>query len=211
MARVFEGDLGDPQINGAPPTANLPQHRRILAIGNRFGIHHRHQPVFDGKRAEEVASRVVVPDEVLLEVLFHADVVLLEVLQDLQEAEGFISEDAMNAVSGELGVPLIEVYRAASFYKAFSLTPRGKHVVTICMGTACHVRGAPRILDEFSRQLDVQPGETSEDRSFTLETVNCVGACALGPIAIADGEYHGQLKSSAIEKIIESLKTDEKD
>lgn len=136
---------------------------------------------------------------------------LIHALHVVQAEFGYIPPEAISAISKHLKVSESEIYGVLTFYKAFSLTPRGKHVVTICMGTACHVRGAPRILEEFSRQLDVQPGETSEDRSFTLETVNCVGACALGPIAIADGEYHGQLKSSAIERIIKALKTDEKE
>ncbi len=79
------------------------------------------------------------------------------------------------------------------------------------MGTACHVRGAPRILDEFERRLDIEAGQTSADNQFTFETVNCVGACALGPIAIVDGEYHGQLKTNQIEKILSSLETEEKE
>ena len=118
---------------------------------------------------------------------------LIEVLQDVQEMEGHIPEDAMRTVSATLGVPLIEVYRVANFYKAFTLSPRGKHLITVCAGTACHVRGAPRLLDELRGQLDVEPGQTTEDGLFTLESVNCLGACALGPIAVIDGEYHGAI------------------
>lgn len=136
---------------------------------------------------------------------------LIHALHVVQAEFGYIPPEAISAISKHLKVSESEIYGVLTFYKGFSLTPRGKHVITICMGTACHVRGAPRILEEFSRQLDVQPGETAEDRSFTLETVNCVGACALGPIAIADGEYHGQLKSSEIERIIKALKTDGKE
>lgn len=136
---------------------------------------------------------------------------LIHVLHVIQAEFGYISPEAVSAISKHLRISESEIYGVLTFYKAFSLTPRGKHIVTVCMGTACHVRGAPRVLDEFSRQLNVQPGQTSEDKLFTLETVNCVGACALGPIAIADGEYHGQLKTSEIERIIKSLKMDEKE
>jgi NADH-quinone oxidoreductase subunit E len=94
----------------------------------------------------------------------------------------------------------------ATFYKAFSLTPRGKHIVSVCLGTACHVRGAPRVLDALERNLQVKPGTTGEDGKFTLETVNCVGACALGPIVVVDGEYNGQMTLSKAEKIVTTLK-----
>jgi NADH:ubiquinone oxidoreductase subunit E len=103
---------------------------------------------------------------------------LIEVLQDVQEAHGYLSETAMNTVSAGLGVPLIDVYRVASFYKAFCLAPRGRHVITVCMGTACHVRGAPRMLDEVLGQLGVRADETTDDGVFTVERVNCLGACA---------------------------------
>ncbi|OHB73366.1 MAG: hypothetical protein A2V70_05105 [Planctomycetes bacterium RBG_13_63_9] len=134
---------------------------------------------------------------------------LIEVLQDLQEAEGFVSEDAMRMVSEQLDVPLIEVYRVASFYKAFTLAPRGRHVITVCMGTACHVRGAPRMLDEVLGQLDVRPGETTEDGNFTVERVNCLGACALGPVVVLDGVYHDHMTPGKLRKLIQSVRATE--
>ena len=98
-------------------------------------------------------------------------------------------------------MPLIEVFSLANFYKAFSLEPRGRHLLTVCAGTACHVRGAPSMLDEVTAQLEVEPGETTDDRAFTLETVNCLGACALGPVVVIDGvttiTCSGQTQSSA--------------
>jgi len=136
---------------------------------------------------------------------------LIHALHKVQSELGYIPPEAISAISRHLKISESEIYGVLTFYKAFSLKPRGKHVVTICMGTACHVRGAPRILDEFGRRLDIEAGQTSEDNQFTLETVNCVGACALGPIAIADGEYHGQLKTNQIEKILKSLDTEEKE
>jgi NADH-quinone oxidoreductase subunit E len=134
---------------------------------------------------------------------------LIHILHQVQSGYGYIPVEAIGRIARHLNISESDIYGVLTFYKAFSLKPRGKHLITICMGTACHVRGAPRILDEFGRQLDMEPGETSEDNQFTLETVNCVGACALGPIAIADGEYHGQLKTNKIEKIIQTVRNSE--
>ena len=136
---------------------------------------------------------------------------LIEVLQDVQQAEGYISEDVMCAVSERLRVPLIEVYRVASFYKAFSLQPRGRHVITVCTGTACHVRGAPRMLDEVVGQLGICAGETTEDQLFTIESVNCLGACALGPIAVLDGVYHHHMTPGKLRKLIQSVRDAEQE
>ena len=131
---------------------------------------------------------------------------LIEVLQDVQEAHGYLSETAMNTVSAGLGVPLIDVYRVASFYKAFCLAPRGRHVITVCMGTACHVRGAPRMLDEVLGQLNVTPGETTDDGAFTVERVNCLGTCALGPVVVLDGQYHAHMTPGKLRKLIETAR-----
>ncbi|NOR15820.1 MAG: NADH-quinone oxidoreductase subunit NuoE [Candidatus Aminicenantes bacterium] len=136
---------------------------------------------------------------------------LIHILHKVQSELGYIPPEAISAISRHLKISESEIYGVLTFYKAFSLKPKGKHVVTICMGTACHVRGAPRILDEFERRLDIEAGQTSVDNQFTLETVNCVGACALGPIAIVDGEYHGQLKTNQIEKILSPLASEEKE
>jgi NADH:ubiquinone oxidoreductase subunit E len=133
---------------------------------------------------------------------------LIEVLQDVQETYGYISQDAMKAVSKHLGVPLIEVYRVATFYKAFSLKPRGKHIATICMGTACHVRGAKLLLDQVQGQLKVAPGDTTEDGLFTLERVNCLGACALGPLVVMDGKYHDYMAPNKLRSLIDQVHKD---
>lgn len=130
---------------------------------------------------------------------------LIHVLHDVQKKFGYIPAQAISQISKQLKISESEIFGVLTFYKAFSLKPRGEHLITICMGTACHVRGAPMILDEFERKLGIKAGETSGDNKFTLETVNCVGACALGPIAIADGEYHGQLKTKEVDKIIGKL------
>ncbi len=132
---------------------------------------------------------------------------LIEVLQDVQENDGYISKEAMEAVSQGLGVPLMEVYRVASFYKAFRLKPSGKNVLTMCMGTACHVRGARLLLDQASNQLGVKPGETTSDGLFSIEHVNCLGACALGPIVTENGSCHHHMTPAKIRKLIKSLST----
>ena len=136
---------------------------------------------------------------------------LIEVLQDVQEHYGYISEDAMAAVSNELGVPLMEVYRVASFYKAFSLKPRGKNVLTLCMGTACHVRGAKLLLNQAVGQLGVDPGDMTTDGLFTVEHVNCVGACAIGPVVTENGNCHHHMNPGKLRRLIESLRKTEEE
>ncbi|MBD3413997.1 MAG: NAD(P)H-dependent oxidoreductase subunit E [Candidatus Aminicenantes bacterium] len=131
---------------------------------------------------------------------------LIHILHKVQSEQGFISPSAIFEISKYLRISEGEVYGVLTFYNAFTLEPKGKHTLTICMGTACHVRGAPAVLDEFSRQLDITAGQTTEDKYFTLETVNCVGACALGPIAITDGHYHGHVTTKEVKKIIDEVK-----
>jgi NADH:ubiquinone oxidoreductase subunit E len=130
---------------------------------------------------------------------------LIEVLQDIQENYGYISKEAMQAVSQGLGVPLMEVYRVASFYKAFRLRPSGKNVLTMCMGTACHVRGARLLLDQATGQLGVKSGEVTSDGLFSIEHVNCLGACALGPIVTENGSYHHHMTPGKLRKLIKTL------
>lgn len=127
---------------------------------------------------------------------------LIEVLQDMQAAFNYLPEEGLRLVAERLGVPDIEVYRVASFYKAFSLTPRGRHQLTVCMGTACHVRGAPRLLDVVEGELKIKAGQTTEDRAFTLERVNCLGCCALGPVVVLDGVYHDHMTPNKLRKLI---------
>ena len=130
---------------------------------------------------------------------------LIEVLQDIQKEYGYLSKETMQTVSQELGVPLIEVYRVASFYKAFRLKPSGKNVLTMCMGTACHVRGARLLLDQATSQLGVKTGEVTPDGLFSVEHVNCLGACALGPIVAENGSYHNLMTPAKLCKLIETL------
>jgi len=130
---------------------------------------------------------------------------LIHILHSVQEESGYISPEAISEISKYLNISEGEVYGVLTFYNAFTLEPKGKHTITICMGTACHVRGAPSVLDEFSRRLKISPGQTTEDKNYTLETVNCVGACALGPIVITDGRYHGHVSTKDVEKIIKEV------
>jgi NADH-quinone oxidoreductase subunit E len=136
---------------------------------------------------------------------------LISALQDLQLKYNYLPQDAVIQLAKDLDIPLIDVYGVATFYRAFSLEPRGKHIITVCLGTACHVRGAPRIVEEFERRLSIKSGQTTDDNLFTLETVNCVGACALGPIAIIDGEYYGHMTLKKVELILSELREPEKD
>jgi NADH:ubiquinone oxidoreductase subunit E len=129
---------------------------------------------------------------------------LIEVLQDVQECSGYVPEEAMKIIAKELGVPIMEVYRVASFYKAFSLKPRGKNMLTICMGTACHVRGAKLLPNQVRGQLGVEAGNTTEDGQFTVEHVNCLGACALGPVTVLNETYHHHTTPSKLRALINS-------
>jgi NADH:ubiquinone oxidoreductase subunit E len=134
---------------------------------------------------------------------------LIEVLQDIQKNYGYISQESMQTVSRELGVALIEVYRVASFYKAFRLKPSGKHVLTFCTGTACHVRSADLLINQACGQLSVQPDEMTPDGLFSIEHVNCLGACALGPIVTENGSYHHHMTPAKLRKLIETLRSQE--
>lgn len=129
---------------------------------------------------------------------------LVAILQDIQMEYNYLPKETLTHISEGLDIPLSQVYSVATFFRAFSLKPRGRHIINVCLGTACHVRGAGRVLEEIGRQLDIKPGETSRDFRFTMETVNCVGACALGPIVIIDGKYSGQIKTDKVKTLLES-------
>lgn len=130
---------------------------------------------------------------------------LIEVLQDIQQTYNYLPEPALRLVSEKLEVPLIEVFRVANFYKAFTLKPRGKHLLTVCMGTACHVRGAPKLCDEVLGQLKVKPGDTTQDGEFTVEVVNCLGACALGPVVVLDAKYYDHMTPAKLRNLIQTV------
>ena len=131
---------------------------------------------------------------------------LLSVLQDIQAKYGYLPEEKLIETSETLDMPLIDVYGVATFYKSFSLTPRGRHQVKVCLGTACHVRGANRIGEEVGRKLGIGPGETSENGEFSLETVMCLGCCAIGPVVVIDGKYYGQVTPTKVESILRTIR-----
>ncbi len=126
---------------------------------------------------------------------------LIAILEGVQAQFGFLSEKALGIVAQETGRSLVDIYGVANFYHSFTLKPRGKHLVSVCVGTACHVRGAPAIVSEFKQRIGIEVDETTEDKEFTLKTVNCLGACALGPVAVIDGRYFSKLKKPDVEKL----------
>jgi NADH-quinone oxidoreductase subunit E len=137
--------------------------------------------------------------------------VLVSILQDIQSHLNWLPEEVLAYISERLNIPLIDVYGVATFYRSFSLKPRGKHIVTVCLGTACHVRGGQRIVAEIERRYSVKPGETTEDQEFTLETVNCLGCCAIGPIVVIDGEYHGEVSTRKAITLVEKCRSPRKE
>jgi len=127
---------------------------------------------------------------------------LIHILQDMNSEFGYLPEEGLRRVSAVMAVPLVEVCGMATFFKSFRLEPRGRHLITVCMGTACHVRGAPRVVEKMEQDLGIHRGQTTSDQRFTLETVNCVGACALGPTVIVDGNYHGQVNANQVDPLL---------
>ncbi len=135
---------------------------------------------------------------------------LIAILQDIQCEYNYLPQEALKLVSETLGVPMIDIIGVATFYRSFSLQPRGQHLVTACMGTACHVRGGPKILEELERKLGIKAGETTEDGKFSLETVACLGCCAIGPVVVVDGDYHAQTTIRKVDSILKKYKDKEK-
>ena len=132
---------------------------------------------------------------------------LIAILEDIQAKYSYLPENVLRSVAEETGRSLVDIYGVATFYKTFSLKPRGKHLVSVCVGTACHVRGAKNISREVEQQLSIKAGQTTPDKEFTLETVNCLGACALGPVVVVDGHYFPQVKVSMVSDILERART----
>ncbi len=131
---------------------------------------------------------------------------LLAIMQDVQDEERYLPKEAMNRIAEKLSIPISRVYQMATFFETFHLEPRGKYVCTVCMGTACHVRGAQRLVEQLERDLEVSSGGTTGDMMFTIEEVNCVGACALGPLVIVNGDYHGNMTTGGLQKLVKQLK-----
>jgi len=131
---------------------------------------------------------------------------ILGILQDIQAEEKYLPKEALEYVSQKMSIPLVQVFRIATFYNALSLKPRGRHKIDVCLGTACHVRGGGKILDKMERDLGITMGETTKDKRFTLETVHCVGCCSLGPVAMIDGEVFGRLAQDKVPALLKEFK-----
>jgi NADH-quinone oxidoreductase subunit E len=131
---------------------------------------------------------------------------LVDILQDTQASIGYLPKEALEEVSRGLEVPQSRVYSVATFFKAFSLKPRGRHLINVCMGTACHVRGAVKVMEQVEKELAIKAGETTRDLKFTLETVNCVGSCALGPMVIIGEDYHGEMTPEKVGLVLTNYK-----
>jgi len=129
---------------------------------------------------------------------------LIQILLDMQAEHHWLSGESLERVSERLGVAMTRIMHIATFYKAFSLVPKGRHEIHVCVGTACHVRGAERVLDSVEDLTGIQPGETDVDLKFSLETVNCLGCCALGPVMEIDGKPHGKMLPGKIADVLET-------
>jgi NADH-quinone oxidoreductase subunit E len=127
---------------------------------------------------------------------------LVSILQDIQAEYFYLPEEALIQVSKTMSIPESRVYDVATFFKAFSLNPRGRHIIDVCLGTACHVRGGVRVLETIERRLSIKRGETTKDSRFTLETVNCMGCCAVGPAVKIDGEYYGHMSTDKVNDLL---------
>jgi NADH-quinone oxidoreductase subunit E len=149
-------------------------------------------PAIDTRRVNEVLARYPRGDAGSL----------VNVLHDLQGELRYLPEDALRRAASHLGLSRAQVFGVATFYQGFHIEPRGEHTCTVCMGTACHVRGAPRLLEQLERDTGVTAGGTTPDLSLTVEEVNCVGACALGPLVVVDGEYHGHMTADSLSRLV---------
>jgi NADH:ubiquinone oxidoreductase subunit E len=130
---------------------------------------------------------------------------LIGILHDIQEQYNYLPAGALEKIAQRLQMDLPNLYGVATFYKSFSLTPKGKHSITLCLGTACHVRGGPKLLREVAKRLNVEPGQTTKDKMFSLQAVNCLGVCAIGPVMLVDGKYYGEMNPVKARKLIEKL------
>jgi len=139
---------------------------------------------------------------------------LIPVLHEVQDTYGYLPEDVLHLVSDELGIPMTDIYGVASFYSFFSLEPKGEHIIRVCMGTACYIKGAQSLIDRIGTDLGIKPGETTKDGKFTLEATRCLGACGLAPVMTIDDDVHGRLMQGDIPKVLkkysEPAKEDER-
>ncbi|MBI2193627.1 MAG: NADH-quinone oxidoreductase subunit NuoE [Planctomycetes bacterium] len=131
---------------------------------------------------------------------------VVAMLQDIQRKERYVPEAELRLVAERVGIPASRVYGLATFYRSFSLKPRGEHIINVCLGTACHVRGGARVMDKFTRDIGIQPGETTPDGKVTIEPVRCVGCCGLAPVVVVDEEVHGKMNQKKVSRIVEECR-----
>jgi NADH:ubiquinone oxidoreductase subunit E len=131
---------------------------------------------------------------------------IISLLQDIQAEFNYLPQDVLVKISQKLDIPLSQVFSVATFFRAFSLKPRGRHLITVCLGTACHVKGGQRLVDKVEREYGIKPGETTEDMRFTLEAVNCLGCCALGPVVVVDGKYESKVTPDKLDRVLKKYK-----
>ena len=134
----------------------------------------------------------------------HEKSALIMILQEIEDLYGYLPSWALKHVSEKLDVPLIQVYGVASFYDAFHLTPRGKYLIRVCLGTACYLRGSQRILDALEKELGIKDGETTPDRTFSLQSVHCVGACALAPVMVVGERYFDKITPTKVRSVLKA-------
>jgi NADH-quinone oxidoreductase subunit E len=130
----------------------------------------------------------------------------LSILQDIQNKYGFIPRETLHYIAEYLNIPVSDIYSMATFYKALSLKPKGIHVIKVCNGTACHIRGSNILIDEIKELLNIKPGETTDDGLFSMEIVNCLGACALAPVMVIDSKYYGAMTKEKIKVVLDEYK-----
>ncbi len=170
-------------------------------------------PGWRQKRAPHATTSIIDPQTVRSIIEKHEGQrgALISILEDIQASYNYLPKEALQHVANETGYSMVDIYGVATFYTKFSLEPRGKHLASVCLGTACHVRGAPRVLEKFESSLGVKAGQTTADKEFTLTTVNCLGACALGPVAVVDGEYHSDVAPHRVPGIVHDCTCGEED
>lgn len=130
---------------------------------------------------------------------------LISLLQDVQASYQYISEENIDLICDHVNVPVSQAWSVVTFYKSFSLEPKGEHELKVCLGTACHLKGGQRLVDNLTRELSIQPGQTTPDQKITLETVNCLGACAIAPVVVVDEKYHSKMTARKMDKILKKL------
>jgi NADH-quinone oxidoreductase subunit E len=130
---------------------------------------------------------------------------LITLLQEIQQIFGYLPEEGLNIVSRALNIPMSRIYSIATFYSQFYLERRGRNIIRACRGTACHVRGGKAVLEAIEKRLGISDGQTTPDYRFTLETVACLGACAMGPVVLVDSKYYGKMTPGKVEALIENL------